>query len=381
MSSDLSRPEPVRLQYELDYDGYPEQTYRLMNLESKKKWRCKMCVRNKKFTSIGETSNVTTRKKQSSLKTPSPTEILQHVKNNPRTGTSKDQPTIQNTSENDSHVLTDCETSDESFITPNKLSRSFDGTISDLVKVSEMKDIISQLTLKLQSAECELENVMLENTDLHKQIAKLITEVTTLKSLCQSPSMFGTPINMMKKKKEEHREKLNSTLSTPASLKSKLEPADNVILNLKQKISTLQQQLQLAEQEVTTLKTRIKSLIQQNHNSTSSLSSSRVHTTQELKRCPATSTSPLPTHRRVMEPEKRIFVFGTQRCVGLAAAISHSRTNTSYEKYRVIAETMPNALCSEITASCRSIKPMPDDKLLICLGTPNDIKNLGKYDR
>lgn len=51
----------------------------------------------------------------------------------------------------DSHILTDCESPDESYTIyiyiPNKLSRSVDRTVTDLVSVSEMKDTIAQLTL------------------------------------------------------------------------------------------------------------------------------------------------------------------------------------------------------------------------------------------
>lgn len=76
--------------------------------------------------------------------------------------------------------------SDESYLTPNKLSKSVDGTISDITTMSEMKETISQLTDDPNSTQKELENTKLQNNDLHKQITKFTAEIKLRKSLCSS---------------------------------------------------------------------------------------------------------------------------------------------------------------------------------------------------
>lgn len=364
--------------YELDCDGYPEHTYRLKDAESRKKWRCKVCIRSKKYANTDYTPNITVRKKVTPMETPSPTEQPQSTKDVVREDSFKRQSTVQNTADLlDSHVLTECETSIESHSTPNKLSVSVDGTVSDLVSASEMKEIIAQLSLKLEITENELGNILLENTDLHKQINKLTSENKTLKSLCQSPSIFSSPGPNTKKKRPALSTPCN-ILSTPSSLPSssrklKSKPNDNVnVSSLEQEIVTLQQQLKAAQQEIAALQERIAIIMQ------SSCNVCEPAVSQEQKQ-ETVATSSAQTYVAIDGnniPERKIFIFGTQRCVGLAAAISHSRTNTQYEKYRLVAETKPNAPSNEIIANCRNTKLTTEDKLVVCIGENDDNPNL-----
>ncbi|KAF9407033.1 hypothetical protein HW555_012814, partial [Spodoptera exigua] len=252
--------------YEFDCDGYPEQTYRLKDTEAKKKWRCKVCIRSKKYANTDSTPNITVRKKVSS-KTHSPTEQTPNTKAVELNETLKRQSSVQNTVDLfDSHILSDCNTSLESFSTPNKLSMSVDGTVSDLVLASEMKEIIAQLTLKLESAENELGNILLENTDLHKQINKLTTENKTLKSLCQSTSLFTSPSTKSKKKRQSlanHHSMFFSPIPSPSSPGLQVKNNEHVNMPfLEQEITTLQQQLKVAQLEIAALTDRIAALMQ-----------------------------------------------------------------------------------------------------------------------
>lgn len=74
------------------------------------------------------------------------------------------------------------------------------------------------------------------------------------------------------------------------------------------------------------------------------------------------------TSHRPIEHNRKIYIFGSQQCVGLGAAIARSRTNTPYEKYGIVAETKPYAPCYEIIRNCRNIKLTPNDKLVLCVG-------------
>lgn len=354
--------------YELDCDGYPEATYRLKDAEAKKKWRCKMCIRNKKYDNADGSSNITVRKKPPLLKMRSPTEQT-NANQNMANETLCQSPVQHSTLLSDSHILTECETSDESYITPNKLPKSLDRTVFDLVSTSEMKNTISQITYKLESTENELGNILLENRDLHKQIKKLTIENETLKSICHCETIHDSPDNAdtMKKKKQASSQQYNAC-STPTSLSShvvNINTKDNgEKLFLEEEIVTLKQQLEVAEREINALTERLAVLMRNSH------------TAPESNICkPKRSSMNTPTHRistaanvQNMSLKRKIFLFGSQRCVGLAAALSLSRTDTQYETYQVVAETKPNAPSNEIITNCINTKLSTYDKLVICIG-------------
>lgn len=217
---------------------------------------------------------------------------------------------------------------------------SVDGTVFDLESALEMKDIIAQLRLKLESTENELETILLENTDLNKQINKLITENKTLKSLCQSPCMFTSPVTTSKKKRRAQSMHHNIR-PTPLFLTSprlNVETNDYVnVSSLEQEILTQQQLLKVAQLEIEALKDRIAVLMRDSCN----VYKPAIH--HELKQDTVSTTSAqkcvTADGPHLIDPRRKIFIFGTQRCVGLAAAVSHSRTNTKYEKYRMVAIT------------------------------------------
>ena len=335
--------------FEPDCDGYPEHTYRLMNKEAKNKWRCKMCTRKKSIIST-EPSNITVRK------TPIyPTSSTEKPRMQTHTNTKQSSP------EQDSHILTDCDTSHEIETTPNKLSRSVDGTTTNTSSIPDMQDTIAQLTMKLESSENELENTILENNDLKKQVNKLTQEINVLKSLCHSPTgKESSPLCIDKKKRHSRFSQL--VYSTPSSprITMKTECNNNFIyLHLQQSISALQNELHITEHEIKSLNTQIQALKQ-----------SLKTTPKPQINSPAKTGTTTPI---VLDFKKDIFgktirIFGAQQCVGLGAALTNSRKKTQYEKYGVLAHTMPNAQSDTITKSCINIKLQPGDKIVISLG-------------
>lgn len=233
--------------FELDCDGYPEATYRLMNQESKNKWRCKTCVRNKKTASTNNTSNMTLRKNPIPKKIYSPIQIVHNTKAKQQdTALNCTRSQTKNTSDTmDSHILSDFETSDESYTTPNKPSQDLDGTISQLILTSEMKDTIALLTQKLERTENKLKHTSLLNTDLHKQIE-------IFKTRCSCTYLREQTVNLAEENKQSlpHLIHVSPIPCTPISSKSLKETSNNDILGLQQKITNLHQQLKVAEREI-----------------------------------------------------------------------------------------------------------------------------------
>lgn len=331
--------------YEPDCDGYPEQTYRLMNQDSKSRWRCKMCIR-KMTTSSKDISNITMRKKSAFPTKESP----------PESYTKKQSPPTQ-----DSHVLTDYDTSYETDTSPNKLSKSVDGTTTNMSTLSEMQHTIAQLTTKLESTENELENTILENNELNKQVNKLTTEIKILKSLCHSSTIIeSTPIHTDKKKR--HSRFSQNVLSTPSSPRFTANTncnTDAIHSHLQQKIIILQKELQNAEYEIKTLNTQIQVL---------ELTLMTTPKPQLTLSTETHSTKDFTSDLQQCLFEKTIAIFGAQQCVGLAAALLHSRKLTQYEKYGVVAQTMPYAYSEKIVKCCTKLRLRPEDKIVICLG-------------
>lgn len=329
---------------EPDCDGYPEYTYRSLNQESKNKWRCKLCIR-KKTTTPTEPSNITMRKPHPTIKTP-----LQALTKNK-----------QSSPDQDSHILTDCDTSYEIDSTPNKLSKSVDGTTTNICSMSEMQDTIAQLTSKLDITENELENTILENNDLKKQINKLTQEINVLKLLCHSStSKESSPIGIDKKKRHSRLSLIMSSTPSSPSLTNIERINDNLIYSqLQQNISALQKELQIAGNEIKMLNSHIQNLQQ---------SLGTAPKPEQVASANITTTNPMASDLKHNAIGKIIRIFGAQQCVGLASALIQSRMTTQYERYGVVALTMPNAQSEIITKSCTSTHLGPDDKIVISLG-------------
>lgn len=66
--------------------------------------------------------------------------------------------------------------------------------------------------------------------------------------------------------------------------------------------------------------------------------------------------------------KNHIYIFGTQRCVGLSSALLRSRENTRYQKYGVTSLTKPFALTADIMKNIKNIQVKPRDKIVICFG-------------
>lgn len=356
--------------YELSCDGYPEATYKLKDAESKKKWRCSACVRSKKYSNVGDggPSAMTLRKKTLS-KIPSPADLQQ------RTKKVQQQPRTRNSTLTDSHILTDCETSDESYTTPNKTSVSMDGTVTDFISISDMKETITQLSNKLQTTENDLASISLQNRELHLLIDKLNIEITTLKSLCYSSSLYeGPDTNKNIKNHALLPQNICSTPPSPSSAKISVNTTDDdIIRTLNLQITSLQQQLKVAEEEIVALTKRVSLIMQHNYtlptcDSSSSIQLENLEQPNYVHSKFEDTTQQEHNIQICKMEKKRILIFGAQQCVGLASALWQSRFKTQYETYEVIGETNPNALSTQVVKNCLSAKLRQHDVLVVCIG-------------
>lgn len=261
--------------------------------------------------------------------------------------------------------------SDTSLLPNQQLSKSIDGTIIDSATYSETLDRISTLTQELANTQGELENIILENNDLRTQNKNLTTQISALKSLCQSmttPNKLGTIKNSAKRLVLPQNSDASFIPSTPTSTPK----SDHIyaLTNLHRKISELQEQLSEASKEITCLTKQIEGL--------------QVKLTIQ-KKDSTTPTQKLQTisAHEIEKKEKpadfrKIIILGAQQCVGLASALLYSRQQTQYEKYAIISETKPNALSSEIVKNYRSLNLAANDKLVISLGE-NDFNQKSVY--
>ncbi|CAK1581394.1 unnamed protein product [Parnassius mnemosyne] len=345
--------------FEFDCTGYSEKLYLLKDIDSRKKWMCKICKENSKPSNT-EPSFVTTRKK------PFTPEIAK--KNSPVVTQTPIQSTPKNTSchSEDSHVLTlqNISLDNSPSMSDQLLSRSMYCTVTDAIDVQELKETINGLQLELASTQEELENYILENNALRDQNSKLLKENNVLKTLCQSPIQDNSIIKSTKKKSKPYTQLTKvSLLSPPSSPTQRQSLITDDQLNLQRQITEFQQKLSDVQIEIETLNKHIHKL------------KLKLHDTNSSRSPPCNKLTPTPAKKN--DNGKRIFIYGSQQCVGLSSALIRSRKNTTYEKYTITSQTKPDALTTDILKDCHNVDLTPNDKLILCIGENDyDIKIL-----
>ncbi|RVE41685.1 hypothetical protein evm_013673 [Chilo suppressalis] len=238
-----------------------------MSAEKKHKWTCTTCQKhyNKDTTIPSEDSKNVTKGKNAI------TSKIEHVKSFTKIGK---QPCEQNFSPTPStsscYITTvnhetpkfselplvkskssDCldrvgDSSNNTFQSiDDQLSKSFELT-TDLDIVTELKQQINQLQIELQSANCELENVIIEKSDLFRQIEKLNREICTLRSIVnKTPFKSTKTLTPMSSPKTPHcgSPKAAAIQTKIWRLESDLTRAQDEILLLNNTIEKLEQEL------------------------------------------------------------------------------------------------------------------------------------------
>ncbi|KAH9640311.1 hypothetical protein HF086_001663 [Spodoptera exigua] len=241
--------------------------------------------------------------------------------------------------------------------------------------VSDLKDKIRDLKNNLESTQHEMENVILENIDLKKEIKNIQQELNVLRQLCRSPLTTFRHNMSSSMKKTVRRRLTNSFQISPL----KLNESNTTISTALDKVSTSQAETYIIARQ-SDKKTEAQQVI-----ATNFPQQQEVETVQEPKN---NLLSPIITKPKLIssrpetqninkrqKQEKRAFIVGGIQCRGLASQLCKSRLNNTYNDYRFLSIIKPNASTEEILTSIKLFDITPDDKLIISIGQ-NDTNTL-----
>lgn len=264
--------------YDFDCIGISEKLYRLMTHEKKAKLKCMSCTQDSKSvksvmaatTSSDDHCNITKRKKNlSSLKETTVTPNVSQI--------SLQQDTLTyDTSYDDGNP-------DKSVT--DRLSKSEDFTTLDLCNINELNEQVADLQSNLMITQQELENTIIENNDLKRQIIKLNKEIKLLKGVCQTGSNLNTTDLFLSMTPQGKNYIKRLTCSSPKIMNaSATDITSEIILTLQKKIADLQRELSVAKEEISTLHKQIDVLGKnvESHSTIVQQTNTNIKTSQEI---------------------------------------------------------------------------------------------------
>lgn len=217
--------------------------------------------------------------------------------------------------------------------------------------LDDMKADMNQLRMSLASTQKELENVILENNDLKRQITCMNQEISVLKQLCKSP-ITSLRLNTSTGKKNPRRRLTDSFRLTPLNLEkcdpdNSSEPQPKTSTDLIQRTEPI-----ISDIEKTNTSPSREARINDNNNT----GAGSIHQTRGT----------------VSTDERNILILGSQGCAGLATRLIKLRANTQYEKYKISSWIKPNATTEDILKTKDHLLLGYNDKLVLYIGE-NDI--------
>ncbi|KAL4718924.1 hypothetical protein ACJJTC_018285 [Scirpophaga incertulas] len=233
--------------------------FKIWTVDNKKNWKCIKCIEKQSpnakphnNSDIPEQDNITVRPhRYNAIKNTSKNHILGTISNNasPSTNDSvaldvtSSQPLLRRSLSMDLFPI--C-SSDSNVETLGDLSKSIE-YVNDLDIVNDLKLKLNKIETDLQSCENELENTIIENNSLKRQIVKLSQEICVLKNICKTPQ------------RPRKRHESSFILSTVDN-SSKVFTESQQTLALEQTIVKLQQEVQAAQKEISELNFTIDKL-------------------------------------------------------------------------------------------------------------------------
>lgn len=153
-------------EYHVECTNISVKLFDLMSQEGKRKWKCQSCISKAQNINQASTDNVTIRDK-----------FQINV-------------SVSNSFESLSDHTYDDEQEYSSITSVSKLNRSCPelSTIHDYEKIEKMEKTISNLEEKLEIAENEIGNMLLENNALKKRISEYEIQINQMKNICKSSS-------------------------------------------------------------------------------------------------------------------------------------------------------------------------------------------------
>lgn len=294
--------------YDFDCIGISDKLYRLMTQEKKRKLRCGLCtIQDTKMdkpvmavTTCEEKSNITLRKKSPlTLKT---TNLTPNISKN------KSQDTLLNYS-----------SCDEELSLSERLSRSEDFATLGSCDIEELNEQVAELRSNLLTTQQELENTIIENNDLKRQINKLNKEIKLLKDICQAPTASSTNNNTPLGKDKTKR----LLCFSPRSIATTSSDITNdIIITLQGKITELEKQLSEAKKEITELYNQINASFMEKNN-TSSLANRKKSESYHSKTYQQLKTD-VKTPQKRNTLKRNLIVLSTLKSNGILKILQHS---------------------------------------------------------
>lgn len=162
------------------------------------------------------------------------------------------------------------EISEISNATPDNLSKSVDYSANDVLTL-EIKKEIDRLTSELASTQNQLEEVIIENNGLHRQVDKLQKDISTLKKMSRSSDFGVVPGISGKKRRSIQSEARLTPLETLPMLYSpepKCTPTPKSVekrTHLEIPIKALERELRIIRDQVTQLNIQLDKLSERFH--------------------------------------------------------------------------------------------------------------------
>lgn len=311
--------------YDLDCANVSSPRLNLMTPTRKTSWICDSCW-NKKSPSnleIGSPDNITKRNTA--------------VQVNVRTSNSFDG-------------LSEDETLDS-------LNTSCPAKLDTQAEIIEMlKEKNASLQSELLSAEEEIQNLLSEKYALSDKISKLEFTIKNFSSICTS-----NKITSSQKKSKRKR----TTLQKKVLDFGHDEEEDNINLSYRDlNISSVDSEKKNHQDG------KVEQTVELTIQSDSSQSCPKP-SPKKIAKKPIDSSKPYidsMTTGKISDCTNNLWIFGTQKCSGLAAALIQARKNTKYEKYRVQNHVEPFAPSRRLLSKCRQLSLKGHDKIILCIG-------------
>lgn len=191
--------------------------------------------------------------------------------------------------------------------------------------MEELREEINTLKIQLDSANSEIDKLILENTNLEKKIISLEYKLKTFNKITSSPLVSPRNPNTSTIKKPTRR--ITRTMFT--------------------------QETELSKSSTSEVKTNLPT--------TNILHTNNINIT-ELSGNINQSSGEGSIKKR------KIFILGGQQCVGLVSELIDSRKNTQFEDFEIFSWTKPYAKTEDILMGCYNIEDSKSNYFILCVG-------------
>lgn len=305
--------------YDIKCGSVGEKRFYLMTIEDKKRWKCQTCI-----CKIPKSGNINTRiiNKKLIASTPNLDSAL---------------PTIEDEDQTLLNIAKKEKKTKKQFVknmidSPQKSSllSPLSPRSPSFISIDSISNVQNQHCDECEELQSKINSLKVELANAHQKIEVLILENHSFKNRKNTQDL-STPVTPENKKIEQSNNKKNSE-SRCEYFCNDQKLIKDILLNPEQSGSNKETPLKQKD-----LENRHKAANEQGKNCF--------------------------TDRR-----KKIWIFGSQRCVGFAANLVDLRKNTNYEVYDITSTTRPNASTEQVLNDCIHSNISKLDKIVIGIG-------------